>query len=75
MSDHFPVFVSLCSPLKMQKQYQKITIHKRVIHDTNLMTFKTDLHNGTQKIITQKQIQNTKDFLKYSLSYTKNTFP
>ena len=29
----------------MQKQYQKITIHKRVIHDTNLMTFKTDLHN------------------------------
>ena len=50
MSDHFPVFVSLCSPSKTHKEHQKISIHKRVIHDTNLTAFKTDLCNviGTQ---------------------------
>ena len=37
VSYHFPVFVSLCSPSKIHKEYQKITIHKRVIHDTDLM--------------------------------------
>ena len=45
VSHHFPVFVSLCSPSKIHKEHQKITIHKRVIHDTNLMAFKTDLRN------------------------------
>ena len=37
VSYHFPVFVSLCSPSKIHKEYQKITIHKRAIHDTDLM--------------------------------------
>ena len=45
VSDHFPVFVSLFSPSKAHKEYQKITIHKRVIHDTNLMAFNADLRN------------------------------
>ena len=45
VSGHFPVFASLCSPSKIQKEYQKITIHKRVIHDTNLMAFQTHLRN------------------------------
>ena len=39
VSDHFPVFVSLCSPSKIHKEYQKITFHKRVMYDTNLMAF------------------------------------
>ena len=34
VSDHFSVFVSLCSLSKIHKEYQKTTIHKRVIHDT-----------------------------------------
>ena len=42
MSDHFPEFVSLRSPSKIHKEHQKVTIHKRVIHETNLMAFKTD---------------------------------
>ena len=45
VSDHFPVFSSLCSPSKIHKKHQKITTHKRVIHDTSLMAFKTDLRN------------------------------
>ena len=45
MSDNFPVFVSLYSPSKIHKEYQKITIHKRVMRDTNLMKFKTDLRD------------------------------
>ena len=45
VSDHFPVFVSLCYPSKIHKEHQKITIHKRVTHDTNLMAFQIDLHN------------------------------
>ena len=45
VSDHFPVFVSLCYPSKVHKEHQKITIHKRVTHDTNLMAFQIDLHN------------------------------
>ena len=32
VSDHFPVFVSLCYPSKIHKGYQKITIH----NDSNL---------------------------------------
>ena len=43
VSDCFPVFIFLCSPSKVHKEYQKITIHKRVKHDTNLMAFKKDL--------------------------------
>ena len=51
VSDHFPVFVSLCSLSKINKQHQKITNHKRVIHDTNVMVFKTDLHNVNWNLI------------------------
>ena len=40
VSDHFPVFVSLYSLSKIHKEYQKIAIHKRVMHDTKLMTLK-----------------------------------
>ena len=36
VSDHFSVFVSLCSLSKIHKEYQKTTIHKRVIHDTRI---------------------------------------
>ena len=68
VSDHFRVFVSLCSPSKIHIEYQKNTIHKRVMHDTNLMAFKTDLCNVNWNSI-------IKHFLEYSLSYTKNTFP
>ena len=45
VSDHFPIFASLYSLSKTHEKYQKITIHQKVIHDTNLMAFKTDLHN------------------------------
>ena len=45
VSDHFSVFASLCSPSEIHKEYRKISIHKRAIHDTNLMAFKTDLGN------------------------------
>ena len=43
VSDHFPVFVSLNSLSKIHKENQKITIHKKLMHGTNLTTFKTDL--------------------------------
>ena len=36
VSEHFPVFVSLNSSSKIYKENQKITIHKSVMHDTNL---------------------------------------
>ena len=45
VSDHFLVFFSLNSSSKIHKENQRITIHKRVTHDTNLMAFKTDLRN------------------------------
>ena len=35
VSDNFPVFVFLCSPSKIHEEYQKITIDKRVMRDTN----------------------------------------
>ena len=60
VSGHFPVFASLCSPSKIQKEYQKITIHKRVIHDTNLMAFKTDLRNVNWNSINHSPETNSK---------------
>ena len=60
VSDHFPVFVSLCSPSKIHKEHQKITIHKRVIHDTNLMAFKTDLRNVNWNSINHSPETNSK---------------
>ena len=64
MSDHFPVFLSLNYSSKFHKENQKITIHKRVIHDTNLMAFKADLCSvkGDSIMIPQKQVQNKKHF-------------
>ena len=43
-----PIFLYLSSYVfhqKLIKEYQKITIHKRVMHGTNLMAFKADLRN------------------------------
>ena len=54
MSDHFPVFVSLFSPSKIHNEYQKITIHKRV------MPFKTDLRNGNWNSINHSPETNSK---------------
>ena len=45
VSDHSPVSVSLSSRSKIHKENQKITIHKKVMHDTNLIAFKIDLSN------------------------------
>ena len=60
VSDHFPVFVSLCSPSKIHKEYQKITIHKRVIYDTNLMAFKRDLRDVNWNSINLSPETNSK---------------
>ena len=60
VSDHFPVFVSLFYPSKIHKEHQKITIHKRVIHDTNLMAFKTDLCNVNWNSINHSPETNSK---------------
>ena len=59
VSDHFPVFISPCSPSKIHKEHQKITIHKRVIHDTNLMAFKTDLCNVNWNSIIKHFLENS----------------
>ena len=60
MSDHFLVFVSLCSPSKTHKEHQNITIHKKVIHETNLMVFKADLGNVNWNSINHSQETNSK---------------
>ena len=76
VSDLFPVFVSLCSPSKIYKEHQKITIHKRVIHDTILMTFKTDLRNVNWSSINHSPETNSKyeTFLKiFSEVYEKHS--
>ena len=58
-----------------------VTIHnlwmQRVKHNTNLMAFKRDLRNVNWNSINNSPEANgnTKHFLKYSLNYTKNTFP
>ena len=76
MSDHFPVFVSLCYPSKIHKEYQKITIHKRVIYDTNLIAIKADLRNVNWNSINHSPETNSKyeTFLEYSELYGKH-FP
>ena len=63
VSDHFPVFVSLYSPSKIQKEYQKITIHKRVMHNTILMAFKADLRNVISNSINHSPKTNSKNKL------------
>ena len=60
MSGRFSVCVSLCSPSKIHKEYQKITIHKKVIHGTKLMVFKTDLPNVNQNSINHSPETNSK---------------
>ena len=77
VSDHFPVFLSLCSPSKIHKEYQKITIHKRVIHDTNLMAFKTDLRNVNWNSINHSPETNSKyeTFFKILSELYQKTLP
>ena len=77
MCDHFPVFVFLCSPSKIHKEHQKITIHKRVIHDTNLMAFKTDLRNVNWNSINHSPETNPKyeTFLKIFSELYEKHFP
>ena len=60
MSDHFPVVVSLYFPSKIHKENQKITIHKRVMQDTNLMIFKTSLENANWNSINYLPDKNSK---------------
>ena len=60
VSDNFPVFVSLCSPSKIHKEHQKITVHERVIHEANLMAFKTDLRNVNWNSINHSPETNSK---------------
>ena len=57
---HFPSFVSLSCGSKMHKENQKINIHKRVMHDTNFMAFKTDLHNFNWNSINHSPETNSK---------------
>ena len=77
MSDHFPVFVSLCSPSKIHKEYRKITIHERVIHGTNLMAFKTDLRNVYCNAINHSPETNSKyeTFFKILSELYQKTLP
>ena len=60
VSDNFSVFVSLSSRSKIYKENQKNTIHKRVMHDTNLMIFKTDLCNVNLNSINHSSDTNSK---------------
>ena len=77
VSDHFPVFVSLCSPSKIHKEYQKITFHKRVKRDTNLMAFKTDLCNVNRNSVNYTSETNSKykRFLKILSELYEKKFP
>ena len=77
VSDHFSVFFSLCSPSKTHKKHQKVTIHKRVIHDTNLITFKTDLRSVNWNSINQSSERNSKyeTFLKIFSELYKKQIP
>ena len=61
VSDHSPVSVSLSFRSKIHKENQKITIHKRVMHGTNLIAFKTDLHNVNWNSINHSPETNSKN--------------
>ena len=76
VSDHFPVFVSLWSPSKTHKEHQKISINKRVTHETNLMTFKTDLRSVNWNSINHslEKNSNCETFKIFSKLYEKH-FP
>ena len=77
MSDHFLAFVSLNSPSKIHKENQKITIYKRVMHDTNLKVFNTDLRNANWNSINHSQEANSKyeKCLKILSQLYKKRFP
>ena len=60
MSDHFPVFIPLNFPSKIHKENQKITVHKTVMHDTNLMAFMTNLLNVNWNSINHSPETNSK---------------
>ena len=77
MFDHIPVFASLYSRSKVHKEYQNITIHKSVMHDTNLMVFQTDLCNVNWNWINHSPETSSKYktfFKMFSELYEKN-FP
>ena len=77
VSDHFTVFVSLCSLSKIHKEHQKIIIHKRVIHDTNLMAFKTVLHNDIDSNVIIKVCDEISHplFMIFHSSFNEGIFP
>ena len=77
VSDHFSVVVSLCFPSFIHKEYQKITVHKRVMHDTNLMAFKADLRNVNWNSINHSLETNSKyeAFLKIFPKLNEKHFP
>ena len=60
VSDHFPVFFSLCSSSKIHKEHQKISIHKSVIEDTNLMASKANLRMVNWNSINHSPETNSK---------------
>ena len=60
VSDHFPVFVSISLRSKIHKENQKITIHKRVMYDTNLTAFNKDLRNVNWNSINHSPETNSK---------------
>ena len=76
VSDHFPVFVSLSYHSKIHKENQKIIIHKKVMHGTNLMAFMTDLSNVNWNSINHSPETNLKyeTFLKIFSGLYENYF-
>ena len=59
------------------KEHQKIAIHKRVIHDTNLTAFKADLCNINWDSINQspETISKYETFLKIFSDLYEKHFP
>ena len=77
VSDHFSVVVSLCFPSFIHEEYQKIAIHKRVMHDTNLVAFKADLRNVNWNSINHSLETNSKyeTFFKIFSELNEKHFP
>ena len=77
VSDHFSVVVCLCFPSFIHEEYQKIAIHKRVMHDTNLVAFKADLRNVNWNSINHSLETNSKyeTFFKIFSKLNEKHFP
>ena len=74
MSDHFPDH-SLTSSSKIHKENKKFTIHKRVIRNTNLTAFKSDLCNVNWNSVNHLPERKSTWNIFYSLNQIKNTLP